>query len=126
MPGYEFGAGAANSKRLGEFLRRRRERLNPGDGGFPERVAERRVSDARRSQSAPAFSVDWYIRLEQHRDALPSRVTAEALSKALKLGPTHRAHLLRLASPETRRPFIKESAPRNLVALVEGLNTPAV
>ena len=117
---------ASNSKQLGEFLRRRRERLNPRDCGLPA-GARRRTPGLRREEVAErsGISVDWYIRLEQGRDSLPSRATAEALSKALKLGPTDRAHLIRLASPAPHRTFIKETAPPNLVALVEGLNTPA-
>src|ERR1700728_4050651 len=117
---------ASNSKQLGEFLRRRRERLSPRDCGLPA-GGRRRTPGLRREEVAErsGISVDWYIRLEQGRDSLPSRATAEALSKALKLGPTDRPHLIRLASPATRRAFIKENAPPNLVALVEGLNTPA-
>jgi transcriptional regulator with XRE-family HTH domain len=116
----------SNSKQLGEFLRRRRERLNPRDCGLSA-SARRRTPGLRREEVAErsGISVDWYIRLEQGRDSSPSRATAEALSKALKLGPTDRAHLLRLASPASRRPFTKETAPPNLVALVEGLDTPA-
>jgi transcriptional regulator with XRE-family HTH domain len=117
---------ASNSKQLGEFLRRRRERLNPRDCGLPA-GARRRTPGLRREEVAErsGISVDWYTRLEQGRDSLPSRATAEALSKALKLGPTDRAHLLRLGSPASRRAFTKETAPPNLIALVEGLNTPA-
>jgi transcriptional regulator with XRE-family HTH domain len=117
---------ASHSKQLGEFLRRRRERLNPHDCGLPANT-RRRTPGLRREEVAErsGISVDWYIRLEQGRDSLPSRGTAEALSKALKLGPADRAHLFRLASPETPRTFTKETAPRNLVALVENLNTPA-
>jgi transcriptional regulator with XRE-family HTH domain len=117
---------ASHSKQLGEFLRRRRERLTPRDCGLPA-SARRRTPGLRREEVAErsGISVDWYIRLEQGRDSLPSKATAEGLSRALKLGPTDRAHLFRLASPETPRTFTKETAPRNLVALVEGLNTPA-
>ena len=107
-------------------MRRRRERVNPRDCGLPA-SARRRTPGLRREEVAErsGISVDWYIRLEQGRDSLPSRATIEALSKALKLGPTDRAHLIRLASPGTRRTFTKETAPPNLVTLVEGLNTPA-
>jgi transcriptional regulator with XRE-family HTH domain len=117
---------ASNSKQLGEFLRRRRERLNPRDCGLPA-SARRRTPGLRREEVAErsGISVDWYIRLEQGRDSLPSRATVEALSKALKLGPTDRAHLTRLASPAPGRTFVKETAPLNLVRFVEGLNTPA-
>jgi transcriptional regulator with XRE-family HTH domain len=123
---FEALMAASNSKQLGEFLRRRRERLNPRDCGLPA-SARRRTPGLRREEVAErsGISVDWYIRLEQGRDTLPSRATAEALSKALKLGPADRAHLIRLASPAARRTFIKEAPPANLIALVEGLNTPA-
>jgi len=117
---------ASKSKQLGEFLRRRRERLSPRDCGLPA-GARRRTPGLRREEIAErcGISVDWYIRLEQGRDSLPSRTTAEVLSKALKLNPADRAHLIRLASPAPHRTFTKETAPPNLVALVEGLNRPA-
>jgi transcriptional regulator with XRE-family HTH domain len=117
---------ASNSKQLGEFLRRRRERLNPRDCGFSA-SARRRTPGLRREEVAErsGISVDWYIRLEQGRDSLPSRGTADALSKALKLSPTDRAHLLRLASPGSGRAFTKEVAPPHLVTLIKSLDTPA-
>jgi transcriptional regulator with XRE-family HTH domain len=116
----------SNSKQLGEFLRRRRERLSPRECGLPV-GRRRRTPGLRREEVAErsGISVDWYIRLEQGRDSSPSKATVEALSKALKLGVIDRAHLLRLASPAPRRTFVKETAPLNLLALVEGLNTAA-
>jgi transcriptional regulator with XRE-family HTH domain len=117
---------ASNSKQLGEFLRRRRERLDPRDLGLSAGV-RRRTPGLRREEVAErsGISVDWYVRLEQGRDSLPSRATVEALSKALKLSSTDRAHLIRLASPALSRIFVKETPPPNLVTLVNGLNTPA-
>jgi transcriptional regulator with XRE-family HTH domain len=117
---------ASNSKQLGEFLRRRRERLDPRDLGLSAGV-RRRTPGLRREEVAErsGISVDWYVRLEQGRDSLPSRATVEALSKALKLSSTDRAHLIRLASPALSRIFVKETPPPNLVTLVKGLNTPA-
>ena len=69
-------------------------------------------------------SVDWYMRLEQGRNSLPSKMTAEALAKALEHNATDRAHLLRLALAHLGRIFKKEIVPyrqlRNVHKLSDG------
>ena len=116
---------ASHSKQLGEFLRRRRERLNPHDCGLPA-GARRRTPGLRREEVAErsGISVDWYIRLEQGRDSLPSRRTAEALSKALKLGPDGSRPSSSPRFAGSRRMFAKEVEGLHLIALVEGLDRP--
>jgi hypothetical protein len=69
--------------------------------------------------------VDWYTRLEQGRDSLPSRQTVDALAKALRLSPEDHAHLADLAMGSAARTFRKEEAPPHLVKLVGDLGTPA-
>jgi transcriptional regulator with XRE-family HTH domain len=39
------------------------------------------------------ISVDWYVRLEQGRESLPSKATVGALAKALRLSSTECAHV---------------------------------
>jgi transcriptional regulator with XRE-family HTH domain len=81
-------------RQLGELLRRRRERSNPADFGFAK-ASRRRRPGLRREQVADlaGFSVDWYVRLEQGRESLPSKATVGALPKALRLSSTERAHV---------------------------------
>jgi MmyB-like transcription regulator ligand binding domain len=65
------------------------------------------------------------IRLEQGRESLRSKATVEALSRALRLNATERAHVLRLALGSTGRAFKRETVPAHIAALVEQLSTPA-
>jgi len=114
------------NRQLGEFLRHRREQLDPRKCGVGS-VSRRRTPGLRREEVAElsGISVDWYVRLEQGRNSLPSRATVDALSKALRLSSVDRAHLLSLALRRQRRVFAKEMVPPNLVGIVEGLKTAA-
>ena len=58
---------------LGQFLRARRERLQPEDLGMPVGV-RRRVAGLRREEVAElaGVSTDYYVRLEQGRERHPS------------------------------------------------------
>jgi transcriptional regulator with XRE-family HTH domain len=71
------------------------------------------------------ISVDWYVRLEQGRESLPSKATVERLAQALQLGAVERAHILRLALGSTGRTFKRETVPAHLAALVQELSMPA-
>ncbi|WP_194922479.1 helix-turn-helix transcriptional regulator [Catenulispora pinisilvae] len=86
---------------LGEFLRSRRARLNPADVGLPDYGGRRRVPGLRREESAllAGVSVDHYVRLEQGRALQFSEEVLDAVARALKLDPTEREHLYRLARP---------------------------
>jgi PAS domain-containing protein len=61
---------------LGDFLRSRRERLNPKAAGLPL-GRRRRTPGLRREEVAElaGIGVDWYIRLEQGRSVSPSVLT---------------------------------------------------
>ena len=85
---------------FGEYLRRRRAELQPGDVGLPD-TAFRRVAGLRREEVAQlaGVSTDYYTRLEQGRDLKPSDGVLDALARALELDAAGRAHLQHLAHP---------------------------
>jgi len=93
----------ANS--LGEYLRARRDLVQPQDVGIPGSRSRRRVRGLRREEVAmlAGVSSDYYVRLEQGRDQHPSQQVLDALARALRLDDDATAHLHRLATPPTRR-----------------------
>src|ERR1700704_6913172 len=97
---------------LGDFLRSRRERLNPKAAGLPA-GRRRRTAGLRREEVAElaGIGVDWYIRLEQGRTVSPSVTTIDALARALRLGKAEHAHLRALASDADRRAFSRANVP---------------
>jgi transcriptional regulator with XRE-family HTH domain len=82
---------------LGAFLRARRDRMHPADLGLAP-GGSRRVSGLRRDElaSLAGVSSDYYTRIEQGR-VKPSQQVVDALARVLRLNPTEREHLLRLA-----------------------------
>jgi transcriptional regulator with XRE-family HTH domain len=93
---------------LADFLRRRRESLQPVDVGLPP-GARRRTSGLRREEVAAltGMSTDYYARLEQQRGPQPSEQMLSAIARALRLSLDERDHLFRLAGqhapPRARR-----------------------
>jgi transcriptional regulator with XRE-family HTH domain len=83
---------------VGSFLRARREVLRPADVGLVP-GGRRRTPGLRRSEVAllADVSVDYYERLEQSRNAKPSRALLASLARALRLSVDERDHLYRLA-----------------------------
>ncbi|MFY1702196.1 helix-turn-helix transcriptional regulator [Micromonospora sp. WMMA1923] len=83
---------------LAEFLRRRRESLQPEDVGVP-RGRRRRTAGLRREEVAALchISADYYSRLEQGRGPLPSDRLIAAIAQGLHLTLDERDHLFRLA-----------------------------
>ena len=71
---------------LADFLRHRREALQPGDVGLPA-GARRRALGLRREDVAAlaAMSTDYYTRLEQRRGPQPSEQMLASLARALRL-----------------------------------------
>jgi transcriptional regulator with XRE-family HTH domain len=114
---------------LGEYLRARRELVDPREVGL--RVAGvRRTPGLRREEVATlaGISADYYLRLEQGRDRNPSAQVLEALARVFGLDATATEYLLSLAVPwpakrrarprqETVRPGIRQ--------LLGALNLPA-
>ncbi|WP_026342718.1 helix-turn-helix domain-containing protein [Nocardia sp. BMG111209] len=84
---------------LGDFLRTRRDRLQPGQVGLPAGTGRRQTPGLRREEVATlaGLSVDYYIRLEQGRDTNPSLAVLDALAAALRLSADERRHLYDLA-----------------------------
>ena len=86
---------------LANFLRRRRESLQPEDVGLAKGL-RRRVAGLRREEVAglSAMSTDYYARLEQRRGPQPSEQMVAALARGLRLTLDERDHLFRLAGHE--------------------------
>lgn len=83
---------------LADFLRRRREALQPEDVGLA-RGSRRRTTGLRREEVAALcdMSVDYYSRLEQQRGPRPSEHLLAAIARGLRLTLDERDHLFRLA-----------------------------
>ncbi len=83
---------------LADFLRRRREALQPEDVGLP-RGQRRRTSGLRREEVAALshMSTDYYSRLEQERGPQPSEQMIASIAQGLHLSRDERDHLFRLA-----------------------------
>jgi hypothetical protein len=108
---------------LAEFLRVRRESLQPEDIGIPRR-GRRRVKGLRRHEvaDAAAMSVTWYTWLEQGRDIHATPQVIAALARALRLDDSEHSYLCRLAGVTPKaiqlgRPQVGAS----LIALVDSL-----
>ena len=83
---------------LAEFLRRRRNALQPEDVGLP-RGRRRRTSGLRREEVAALchMSTDYYSRLERERGPHPSEQMIASIAQGLHLSLDERDHLFRLA-----------------------------
>jgi transcriptional regulator with XRE-family HTH domain len=107
---------------LGDFLRRSRAQVQPGDVGVPS-SGPRRVAGLRREEVAllAGVSVDYYARLEQGRERTPSVQMLDALSVALLLDEDARMHLFRLAglAPRTRPSAASERVDPGLLQLMD-------
>jgi transcriptional regulator with XRE-family HTH domain len=108
-PGAAYrGDVADRSNPLGDFLRARRELVDPAAHGLPPAV-RRRVAGLRREELAllAGMSAHYYARLEQGRDRHPSPPVLDALARVLDLDAEARAHLGDLAAsagtPRVRR-----------------------
>lgn len=111
---------------LGDFLRQHREAVKPRQAWI-EKGRRRRTPGLRREEVAQlaGISVDWYVRLEQGREALPSAATVDALTEVLELNPAEHSHLLKLARGMPSRSFAREAVPERLQRLMDGLSLPA-
>ncbi len=111
---------------LGDFLRSRREKLNPKEVGLPT-GRRRRTPGLRREEVAElaGIGVDWYVRLEQGRTVSPSLATINALARALRLSKVEHAHLRAVARNADRLAFSREVVPEAIRRLVESFNYPA-
>lgn len=83
---------------LADFLRRRRDALQPEDVGL-SRGPRRRTDGLRRDEVATltGMSTDYYSRLEQQRGPQPSEQMLAAMARGFRLTLAERDHLFRLA-----------------------------
>lgn len=90
-----------NREELADFLRRRREGLQPAAVGLPPGL-RRRTPGLRRDEVAllAGMSTDYYTRLEQARGPRPSTQVLSALARALRLSDNERDHLYHLAGQQ--------------------------
>jgi transcriptional regulator with XRE-family HTH domain len=79
---------------LGDFIRAKRDSIQPDSLGLPDR-GRRRSPGLRRSDLATraGISVEYLTRIEQGRDRNPSVAVVNALADALSLAPSERNHL---------------------------------
>jgi transcriptional regulator with XRE-family HTH domain len=114
---------------LGDYLRARRELVQPGSVGLPVNGV-RRVAGLRREEVAmlAGISSDYYLRLEQGRDHNPSIQVLEALARVLQLDQPATDYLLGLAAPKPRqrrpRPR-REPVPTGIRQLLDVVGLPA-
>jgi transcriptional regulator with XRE-family HTH domain len=112
---------------LADFLRRRREALQPEDVGLAK-GRRRRTSGLRREEVAAlaSMSTDFYARLEQRRGSRPSESMVAAIARALRLTQDERDHLFRLAGHAApSRDFRTEHVSPALLRVLDRLDTPA-
>jgi transcriptional regulator with XRE-family HTH domain len=106
--------GGRRRDELADFLRTRRASLQPGEVGLPD-GGRRRTPGLRREEVAQLAGVGstWYTWLEQGRDVKASLEVLEAISRALRLTPAERVHLILLGRGEEAPPC---SAPAERVS----------
>ena len=113
---------------LAEFLRLRRESLQPEDVGLP-RGRRRRTSGLRREEVAALchMSTDYYSRLERQRGPHPSEQMIASIAQGLHLSLDERDHLHRLAGhhPPARGALGEHVSPGMLRVLDRLDDTPA-
>ncbi|GAA1442088.1 helix-turn-helix transcriptional regulator [Leifsonia poae] len=115
---------------LGEYLRARRELVQPADVGLEVSGAgHRRVPGLRREEVAmlAGISSDYYLRLEQGRDSHPSTQVLDAIARVLQLNPEASAYLFELANPKPPRARRRraERVPEGILVMLDAIDMPA-
>ncbi|WP_329456931.1 helix-turn-helix transcriptional regulator [Streptomyces sp. NBC_01497] len=114
---------------LADFLRTRREALQPEDVGLP-RGPRRRTRGLRREEVAAlsGMSTDYYTRIEQQRGPQPSEPMLAAIARGLHLSLEERDHLFRLAGHSTpRRVLAADHVNPGIMRILDRLDdTPAL
>jgi transcriptional regulator with XRE-family HTH domain len=117
----------SRSNALGDYLRARRELVDPASVGLRV-TGVRRTPGLRREEVATlaGVSADYYLRLEQGRDRNPSPQVLDALARVFGLDDAGREYLLSLstARPRARRPR-KEVVPVGIRQLLDVIDLPA-
>ncbi|WP_433727582.1 helix-turn-helix transcriptional regulator [Actinoplanes sp. CA-051413] len=111
-----------NRAGLAEYLRTRREALQPEDVGLP-RGRRRRTRGLRREEVAVLsdMSIDYYSRLEQPRGPHPSEQILGALARGLRLSMEDRDHLFWLAGYTTPRRTSDDHVNPGMMRIFDGL-----
>jgi len=113
---------------LGEYLRARRELVDPAAAGLRV-VGVRRTPGLRREEVATlaGISADYYLRLEQGRDRNPSPQVLEALARVFGLDTAATQYLLSFAAarPRTSKRPRREVVPIGIRQLLDALELPA-
>lgn len=111
---------------LGEYLKLRRGRVRPEDVGLVP-GPRRRVDGLRREELAAlaGISADYYLRIEQGRNAHPSTQILDALARALRMDAAATAHLHELARDDRPSYTDIEEVSEDVVTLLEQLSVPA-
>jgi transcriptional regulator with XRE-family HTH domain len=113
---------------LADFLRTRREALQPEDVGLP-RGPRRRTRGLRREEVAAlsGMSTDYYSRLEQRRGPQPSEPMLGAIARGLHLTLDERDHLFRMAGHNTpSRALLSDHVNPGIMRILDRLSdTPA-
>ncbi|RBY82262.1 helix-turn-helix transcriptional regulator [Blastococcus sp. TF02A-26] len=111
-------------RELGEFLRSRRQQVDPRTAGLPL-VGPRRTPGLRREEVAMLSGVShtWYTWLEQGRDIRPSRQVVDALARTLRLSAAEHEYVLRLTGHGTPPPSaVPDGLPAHLQRLLDALD----
>lgn len=123
------GSGGADRAQLADFLRTRREALQPEDVGMP-RGPRRRTGGMRREEVAAlsGMSADYYGRIEQQRGPHPSEQMLAALARGLRLSLDERDHLFRIGGyPSPRRASRTDHIDAGIMRILDRLeDTPAL
>ena len=121
-------SNASGSNALGEYLRARRELIDPAQAGLHV-LGVRRTPGLRREEVATlaGISADYYLRLEQGRDRNPSAQVVESLARVLRLDEAATEHLLSLSAlrPAAPRRPRRETVAVGVRQLLEVINLPA-
>jgi transcriptional regulator with XRE-family HTH domain len=114
---------------LADFLRTRREALQPEDVGLP-RGPRRRTGGLRREEVAAlsGMSTDYYTRIEQQRGPQPSEQMLAAIARGLHLNLDERDHLFRVGGhPAPLRALRDDHPSPGLLRILDRLqDTPAL
>jgi transcriptional regulator with XRE-family HTH domain len=122
------GNGERRRAELADFLRKRRATIQPEDVGL-KNGGRRRTPGLRREEVAQLAGVGttWYTWLEQGRDVRASMEVLEAISRALRLTPAERIHLILLGRGEEAPPCpgpVERVSP-TVRRLIQGLDATA-
>jgi transcriptional regulator with XRE-family HTH domain len=115
------------ARRLGEYLRARRDLVRPEQIGIPAN-GHRRVAGLRREEVAAAagISSEYYLRLEQGRDHQPSDAVVASLASALRLDVHATRYLRELVHPLPSRPLRAHSSiSPSVLALIDQVRPPS-